>query len=52
MESFLLSSILFGILGGFVRARAFRRSEAEAASSVQNMFEQSYIIPQASLVPV
>jgi hypothetical protein len=27
------------------RARAFRRSEAEAVSSVQKMFEQSCIIP-------
>ena len=31
--------------GEFRRARAFRRSEAEAVSSVQKMFEQSCIIP-------
>src|SRR3989344_1666860 len=35
-----------GVWGEFRRARAFRRSEAEAVSSVQRMFEQSCIIPQ------
>ncbi len=30
-----------GVGGEFRRARAFRRSEAEAVSSVQKMFEQS-----------
>jgi hypothetical protein len=34
-----------GVWGEFRRARTFRRSEAEAVSSVQNMFEQSRIIP-------
>jgi len=34
------------VWGEFRRARAFRRSEAEAVSSVQKMFEQSCIIPQ------
>jgi len=34
-----------GVGGEFRRARAFRRSEAEAVSSVQKMFEQSCIIP-------
>src|SRR3989344_1136968 len=34
-----------GVWGEFRRARAFRRSEAEAVSSVQKMFEQSCIIP-------
>jgi hypothetical protein len=34
-----------GFKGEFRRARAFRRSEAEAVSSVQKMFEQSCIIP-------
>ena len=36
-----------GVVGGgeFRRARSFRRSEAEAISSVQKMFEQSCIIP-------
>jgi tRNA G18 (ribose-2'-O)-methylase SpoU len=36
------------VWGEFRRARAFRRSEAEAVSSVQKMFEQSCIIPQNS----
>jgi len=36
------------VWGEFRRARAFRRSEAEAVSSVQKMFEQSCIIPHAS----
>ena len=34
-----------GVGGEFRRARAFRRSEAEAVSSLQKMFEQSCIIP-------
>jgi hypothetical protein len=34
-----------GFKGEFRRARAFRRSEAEAVSFVQNAFERSYIIP-------
>ena len=38
-----------GVWGGeFRHARAFRRSEAEAVSSVQKMFEQSCIIPHKS----
>ena len=36
-----------GVWGEFRRARAFRRSAAKAVSSVQKMFEQSYIILQA-----
>ena len=36
-----------GVWGEFRRARAFRRSEAEAVSSLQKMFEQSCIIPRA-----
>src|SRR3989344_8834971 len=34
-----------GVWGEFRRARAFRRSEAEAVSFVQRRFEQSCIIP-------
>jgi len=38
--------------GEFRRARAFRRSEAEAVNSVQKMFEQSCIIPPISNFPI
>src|SRR3989344_6958103 len=37
-----------GVWGEFRRARASRRSEAKAVSSVQKMFEQSCIIPPIS----
>src|SRR3989344_3249962 len=38
-----------GVWGEFRRARASRRSEAKAVSSVQKMFEQSCIIPPISI---
>jgi len=41
-----------GVWGEFRRARAFRRSEAEAVNSVQKMFEQSCIIPPISNFPI
>jgi hypothetical protein len=41
-----------GSKGEFRRARAFRRSEAEAVSFPQNAFEQSYIIPPISNFPI
>src|SRR3989304_7377260 len=41
-----------GVWGEFRRARAFRRSEAEAVSSLQKMFEQSCIIPPISNFPI
>jgi len=41
-----------GVGGEFRRARAFRRSEAEAVNSVQKMFEQSCIIPPISNFPI
>jgi len=41
-----------GVWGEFRRARAFRRSEAKAVSSVQKMFEQSCIIPPLSNFPI
>src|SRR3989344_4048249 len=41
-----------GVWGEFRRARAFRRSEAEAVSFVQRRFEQSCIIPPLSNFPI
>jgi len=41
-----------GVWGEFRRARAFRRSEAEAVSSGQKMFEQSCIIAPISNFPI
>ena len=41
-----------GVWGEFRRARAFRRSEAEAVSSAQKKFEQSCIIPPKSNFPI
>src|SRR3989344_9149874 len=41
-----------GVWGKFRRARAFRRSDAEAVSSVQKKFEQSCIIPPISNFPI
>src|SRR3989344_1897115 len=38
-----------GVWGEFRRARTFRRSEAEAVSSLQKMFEQSCIIPPTKI---
>lgn len=41
-----------GSRGEFRRARAFRRSEAEAVSSVQRMFERSCTIPPKLNFPI
>ncbi len=41
-----------GSRGEFRHARAFRRSEAEAVSSVQRMFERSCIIPSKLNFPI